>query len=60
MSIGHAFTQALHCVQESLSPSILRNANLEVILSITVIGQRYLQKALLSLRANARIIEEEK
>jgi hypothetical protein len=39
MSIGHALLHAPHCVHFSLSPSILRKANLDVTLSIATIGQ---------------------
>ena len=60
ISIGHARLQALHSLHFSLSPSILYSANLELILRMAVIGQRYLQKALLSFKVNARIIPEAK
>ena len=60
ISIGHARAHALQSLHLSLSPSILYSANLELILRMVVMGQRYLQKALLSFKANARIIPEAK
>ena len=60
MFMGHTLTHAPHCVHCSRSPSILARENLEVILSIAVIGHRYLQKALLSLNVKARRIAEVK
>lgn len=60
MSMGHARVHALQSVHLLLSPSILNNANLELILRMTVIGHRYLQKDLLSFKAKARKIPEPK
>ena len=50
MSIGQFLLHAPHLVHFSFSPAILRREKREVTLRITVIGQRYLQNALLSLR----------
>lgn len=60
ISMGHARVHALHSLHFSLSPSILYRANLELILRMVVMGQRYLQNALLSVKARARIIPEAK
>ena len=60
ISMGQARVQAKHSLHLSLSPCILNNANLEPILSMVVMGQRYLQKARLSFKAKARIIPDAK